>query len=343
MPVRVAMALGERRGVRHFRAPVQPIAEQQLLARFGLFQRIPEQHDVVERLVNGRDFHELHGALAPAAVQARFRFDPQARPPIVVDAVILVMIEIPVPLQQAEAARVVVEIRVQMQLRGIGERPPNPLSRSGPHRNSVRIMDLRPPIVGRASIVLPIEEHAGERCDTQPLDGLARIQRRIDVHDLGAARRQLKAKRAGDAGRVEQRVESQRSRILRRALEPKGGEARKFLGARESRYRRRARAPRGRTGACRRRRRENSWRRGTPPRRLSSRSRTAREIRQIPRDPSSIGDRRRSCPTRTSPGRREFRGTWPSITSYRCTGSVKLRPTWKNCSRNGSPASPHSA
>jgi hypothetical protein len=39
------------------------------------------------------------------------------------------------------------------------------------------------PVVGAAFIVLAVEEHAGERRDAQSFDGLARIQRRIDVHD----------------------------------------------------------------------------------------------------------------------------------------------------------------
>ena len=60
--------LRQRRGERHARAPVQAIAEQQFLAGFGLVGRIPESHDVVEGFIGRRNFHQLHGALAPAAM-----------------------------------------------------------------------------------------------------------------------------------------------------------------------------------------------------------------------------------------------------------------------------------
>ena len=57
------------------------------------------------------------------------------------------MIPIAVALQQAEAARVFVEVGIEMHLRRIGQRPPDPLARSGPHRQAVGVMDLRAPIV----------------------------------------------------------------------------------------------------------------------------------------------------------------------------------------------------
>ena len=99
--------------------------------------------------------------------------------------------------------------------------------------NAVGVVDLRAPVVRRAPIVLAVEEHAGERRNPQPLDGLARIQRAVDVHDQRAAGRDLKAQRARDARRIHERVHRQRSGILGRPLEPECGEARELLRARE--------------------------------------------------------------------------------------------------------------
>ena len=51
--------------------------------------------------------------------QPRFRLDPDARPVVVEDAVVLVVLEVAVPLQQAEAARALVEIRADAQRGGL--------------------------------------------------------------------------------------------------------------------------------------------------------------------------------------------------------------------------------
>ena len=44
--------LPEWRRIRHVRAPIEAIAEQQFLSGFGFFQRIPEGDDVVESLID---------------------------------------------------------------------------------------------------------------------------------------------------------------------------------------------------------------------------------------------------------------------------------------------------
>ena len=78
-------------------------------------------------------------------------------------------------------------------------------------------------------------KHAGERSDAQSLDGLSRIQRAVDVHDLGAPGRNLEAQCARDARRIQQGVQGQSSRILRRPLEPECSKAGEFLRPRECR------------------------------------------------------------------------------------------------------------
>jgi len=45
---------------------------------------------------------------------------------------------------------------------------------------------FRPPIIRDATIILAVLEHARERRYPQPIDGLARVQRDIDIHDLVA-------------------------------------------------------------------------------------------------------------------------------------------------------------
>src|SRR6266481_2410095 len=158
--------LSQRRPVRHPGAPIQAVAEQHFLAGLGLLAGVPESDDVVEGFVDGGYLDQLNRTLAPpGAVGSRFRFDPQAGPPVVVDAVVLIVIEISIALKQAEAPGIVVEIRIQMQLRRIDERAPDPFAGAGPHRYAVGIVDLGPPIVGAAAIVLAVEEHAGERRD----------------------------------------------------------------------------------------------------------------------------------------------------------------------------------
>ena len=94
-------------------------------------------------------------------------------------------------------------------------------------------MNLRPPVVRDAPVVLAVEEHAGQRRDAEPLDGLARVVGGVDVHDLSAAGRHLKAQRARDARRIEQRVQGQRAGVLGGALEPERREAREFLRTRK--------------------------------------------------------------------------------------------------------------
>src|SRR6185437_13917441 len=82
---------------RLFSRPVQAIAEVRRLARPGRHRRRPEGDDVVVRFAAGRDFDQLDRAFAPIPD----RFDPDAGPPVIEDAVVLVVLEPAVALHQA--------------------------------------------------------------------------------------------------------------------------------------------------------------------------------------------------------------------------------------------------
>ena len=90
-------------------------------------------------------------------------------------------------------------------------------------------MNFRPPVDDAAPVILGIVEHAGQRRDPEPLDGLARIERRVDVHDLRAAGGDQHAQRAGYVRRVHQRIQQQSAGIRGRTLEPERGEDREVL------------------------------------------------------------------------------------------------------------------
>ena len=121
------------------------------------------------------------------------------------------MIEVVVALQKTKAARVAIEIRVKMHTGRVRERTPDPLARTGMHKQTVGIVDLRTPIIGRASIVLAAHVHAGKRRNAETLDRIARIERNVDVHDERCARVEIEAVSACHARRVEQRMERQSS------------------------------------------------------------------------------------------------------------------------------------
>src|SRR3546814_3117238 len=77
-------------------------------------------------------------------------------------------------------------------------------------------------------IILAELEHAGQRRDADAIDRLARIQRRVDLHHEGFTRRHHEAIRAGHAFRIEQAVDRDRVRALRRPFEVIRDEDRKL-------------------------------------------------------------------------------------------------------------------
>src|SRR5581483_11410966 len=84
----------ERRRRRHLRAPVEPVRIERFAARRDGARGIPRRDDVVDALVRDRNLEQIDRAL----IESRERLDPDARPPVVPDAVVLVMIEVTVAL-----------------------------------------------------------------------------------------------------------------------------------------------------------------------------------------------------------------------------------------------------
>ncbi len=206
-------------------APVQAVAVAVVAAWNDFLGRIPERHDVVHRLIDGGDFHQHDRALAPGAL----RGDPATRPPVVPDPVVLVVGEVMVALHQAETARIVVEVGIDLKMRRVGKRPPDPLSDAGVHLQAVRVVDLRAPVVGHAVVVLPDQIHAGARRDAQPLDPTARVEREVHVHHQGARHIDDETISAGDARGVEQGIHGEQRRFGCGLLQVEGDEVREFL------------------------------------------------------------------------------------------------------------------
>src|SRR5205807_1749993 len=83
--------------------PIEAIGELDLgPCRRGIL-RHPHRDNIIVDFIVGRDFDELHRALAPRALG----LDPEAWAPVVIDAV-LIMIEAAVALQQPKTARIFV-------------------------------------------------------------------------------------------------------------------------------------------------------------------------------------------------------------------------------------------
>ena len=209
---------------------MQAITEQQFLAGLRLVGRIPESNDVVEGLVDCRNFHELHRALAPSCL----RLDPQAGPAVIKHAIILVVIEIAITLQQPETARILVRVGIEAQRFRIHEGTPDPFAGAGPQGKAVGIMDFRTPVIRHAAVILAVLVHAGQRRDPQAFDRFSRVQRGIDVHHKRLAGPDVKPVSAGNAGGIQQRVNRQRCGFLCRPFDPECPEHRKFLGTRHA-------------------------------------------------------------------------------------------------------------
>src|SRR5205814_10535893 len=114
----------------------------------------------------GRELDEHDGALAPLAQ----RLDPRRRALLVEDAIILVILEIAIALQKAEPPGVAAGEAAGRHRFGIVERPPQALTTAGPDRQSIRIMNLRPPVSASRPVQLRVPEHAGQGRDTQAPD-----------------------------------------------------------------------------------------------------------------------------------------------------------------------------
>src|ERR1700736_3231205 len=104
-----AVAQARRDAARKFRwkrfvaGPIEAIGELDLGPCRRGFLGYPHRDNIVVDFIVGWDFDELHRALAPKG----FGLDPEARAPVVIDA-ILIMIKAAVALQQPKTARIFV-------------------------------------------------------------------------------------------------------------------------------------------------------------------------------------------------------------------------------------------
>ena len=187
----------------------------------------PEGHDIVHRLAEGRQLHECHVACPPVVGG----FQPQAGPAVVPGDRIAIVVEIVIMLYQPETTRVVIRKGVELQIGRVIERATDPFAVAAPQVQPVGIVHARADRIACGGLGRALEEHAGHRPDTQPLDSSPGIDMRIDIHDhaLLGPRIDNELVGAGGTGRVEQGIDRQRGRVRGRTLEPECSEIRKFL------------------------------------------------------------------------------------------------------------------
>ena len=176
------------------------------------------------RLVGGRELHQLHATRAPVAL----RRDPRAGPQVVAGLEVFVAGEVAVALHQAEAAqRAHGERGGQLPARVL-QRAPQPFAVAGGDHQAIGVVYLGAEVVA-VRLVLAELEHAGERGDAQRGDRPAQVEPRTHVDRGLRAGRDLEAVGTGGTWRFQQRVDDERSRAGRRALQPEDREARELL------------------------------------------------------------------------------------------------------------------
>src|SRR5205823_5503087 len=107
-----------------------------------------------------------------------------------------------------------VGVGVDPQSGWIHEGTPDPFAATAPDLQAVGVMDLRPPVIVDPAIVFADEKHTRARSDPETLDLLAGIKSRIDIHGERLGGADHKAIGPGDAGRVEQPVYRESTRVL---------------------------------------------------------------------------------------------------------------------------------
>src|SRR5215831_17071876 len=163
--------------------PVEPIAVEIFDARLRLLLGSPEGNDIVIGLIGGRNLDEHHGTLVPRGLG----LDPHTGPLVVEHPVVLVLCELTLALHQSEATRCIVEETVDAYARRVHQRAPDPFPGTVADLQSVGVMNLRPPVIVDAPVVLAAQEHAGGRRNADALDLTAGIESRIDIHQRGVA------------------------------------------------------------------------------------------------------------------------------------------------------------
>nr|GFD30798.1 hypothetical protein [Tanacetum cinerariifolium] len=163
---------------------------------------VPERNDVIQRLAGRWQLHQINRPFAPR----RGRFAPQARSAVIPVDGVLIGFEIVVGLHEAKAFRVFVGEGVELQFRRVVQRAANPLAIAAPHRQAIRVMDLRVKGVAHTALMGAAAEHAGHGRNTHLLDVGAGVDVGVDVHDHAIGLTvDVEAIRASCAWRVQQR------------------------------------------------------------------------------------------------------------------------------------------
>src|SRR3984957_6085378 len=185
----------------------------------------PKRHDIVVGLAPRRYFHQLDASRAPLAL----RFDPGARPPLVLRVEVLEIALLPGPLHQSEAGRRLRGKGGYLQLDRIRELPKYMLTGFRLDHQAVGIMHFRPIVIEAPAVGLIEEKHRREWCNADDAHFGAREQRKVPIHqrlDSG-----LHGEPVGARGRFafEQRVNDDGVRTRTRPLDPEVREYREFL------------------------------------------------------------------------------------------------------------------
>src|SRR6202012_4559656 len=116
-----------------------------------------ERADIVAVFDVGRNFDELHRALAPV----RRGFDPNVRPALEPVPAVLEIAEIPRALQQSEAARPAIGKGRDGDARRVVQGAPELLADPVPDGEALAVVHVRPPIAADEPVDLAVIEHAG--------------------------------------------------------------------------------------------------------------------------------------------------------------------------------------
>src|SRR5690554_4450007 len=160
------------------------------------------------------------------------RLYPETWPQVIEHTVILIMVEFPVSLKQSETPGIFVNKAVVTQCPRIYQWPPDPLSCSCVHTQTIGIVNLRAPVMVYSVVIFSCLIHAGQGCDTDSIELCPWVECNIDIHDKVSVRVQYEGVSTGNTGRIQQCPYSQRAGLLFRLLQPKRGKAGKLLTAR---------------------------------------------------------------------------------------------------------------
>ena len=169
---------------------------------------------------------QMEVALAPIAD----RLDPQRGFQFPMRVVVVKRVERAGALQKSETARVEIGKGRDLQRLAVGDGAPQPFAAAGQNLQSGRLVDRGADIVGAAMV--EAAEEVGAR-PWRPNPSLSTATRAISVVSVSmmvvSSGTQRKAKRAGNARRIEQRMNGQSIRGRIGLFDPELAEKRKFL------------------------------------------------------------------------------------------------------------------